>query len=91
MVPTTVKELQRFLGFANFYGPFIRDFSTIAAPLMSMLKGGEVAYPGLRQPSTHFNNLRNVSPLLPYYTILIQNKNSLLRLMHLVQAKDTPF
>ncbi|KAL0165801.1 hypothetical protein M9458_037645 [Cirrhinus mrigala] len=36
--PTTVKELQRFLGFANFYRRFIRDYSTIASPLTSLLK-----------------------------------------------------
>ncbi len=39
--PTTVKELQRFLGFANFYRRFIRDFSTVAAPLTSMLRGNK--------------------------------------------------
>ncbi len=38
--PTTVKELQR-LGFANFYRRLIRDFSTIAAPLTSMLRGNK--------------------------------------------------
>ncbi len=36
--PLTVKELQRFLGFANFYQRFIRDFSKIAAPLTAMTK-----------------------------------------------------
>ncbi|KAK3567221.1 hypothetical protein QTP86_014214 [Hemibagrus guttatus] len=30
--PTTVKELQQFLGFANIYGQFIRNYSTIAGP-----------------------------------------------------------
>ncbi len=38
--PKTVKELQRFLGFANFYRRFIRNFSTVAAPLTSLLRGG---------------------------------------------------
>ncbi|KAL1252237.1 hypothetical protein QQF64_020033 [Cirrhinus molitorella] len=36
--PTTLKELQRFLGFANFYRRFIRQFSTVAAPLTAMVK-----------------------------------------------------
>ncbi len=38
--PTTLKELQRFLGFVNFYRRFIRNFNTIAAPMMSMIKVG---------------------------------------------------
>ncbi|KAK3539534.1 hypothetical protein QTP70_010070 [Hemibagrus guttatus] len=37
--PTTVKELQRFLGFANFYQRFIRGYSSIVSPLTSLLKG----------------------------------------------------
>ncbi|KAI2645676.1 Transposon Tf2-6 polyprotein [Labeo rohita] len=36
--PKTLKELQRFLGFANFYRRFIRGFSTVAAPLTAMTK-----------------------------------------------------
>lgn len=38
--PSTLKELQRFLGFANFYRRFIRNFSTVVAPLTSMVKKG---------------------------------------------------
>ncbi|KAL0171626.1 hypothetical protein M9458_031161, partial [Cirrhinus mrigala] len=37
--PRTVKELQKFLGFANFYRRFIEGFSILANPLTSMLKG----------------------------------------------------
>ncbi|KAK5927636.1 hypothetical protein CgunFtcFv8_012771 [Champsocephalus gunnari] len=34
--PTTRKQLQRFLGFANFYRRFIRDYSRAAAPLTKL-------------------------------------------------------
>jgi len=35
-VPVTRKELQRFLGFANFYRRFIRNYSSVATPLTSL-------------------------------------------------------
>ncbi len=38
--PTTVKEVQRFIGFANFYRRFIKNFSSVAAPLTALTKGG---------------------------------------------------
>jgi hypothetical protein len=33
-----VKEVQSFLGFANFYRQFIKDYSKIAAPLTNLTK-----------------------------------------------------
>ena len=36
--PKSVRDIQVFLGFANFYRRFIEGFSKIAAPLISMLK-----------------------------------------------------
>ncbi len=39
-LPFNIKELQRFLGFANFYRRFIRGFSSITAPLTDMTKKG---------------------------------------------------
>ena len=36
--PTSVRDIQVFIGFANFYQRFIRGFSRIAIPLTSMLK-----------------------------------------------------
>ncbi|KAK3517825.1 hypothetical protein QTP70_018984 [Hemibagrus guttatus] len=37
--PSTVWELQHFLGFANFYRWFIRNYSSVAGPLTSLLRG----------------------------------------------------
>ena len=36
--PKSVRDIQVFLGFANFYRRFIQGFNRIAAPLTSMLK-----------------------------------------------------
>ncbi|XP_062843452.1 interferon-induced very large GTPase 1-like [Trichomycterus rosablanca] len=36
--PSSIKEVQRFLGFANFYRRFIRGFSFIAAPISALTK-----------------------------------------------------
>ncbi|SGY15941.1 BQ5605_C012g06708 [Microbotryum silenes-dioicae] len=40
--PTTLKELQQFLGFANFYRCFIQGYSCIISPLTRLLKKGAV-------------------------------------------------
>ncbi|KAL0151373.1 hypothetical protein M9458_053367 [Cirrhinus mrigala] len=36
--PLTLTVVQRFLGFSNFYRHFIKDYSTITAPLTSLLR-----------------------------------------------------
>ena len=36
--PKLLKDIQAFLGFANFYRRFIQSFSKIVRPLISMLK-----------------------------------------------------
>ena len=47
--PKSVRDIQVFLRFANFYGRFIQDFSRIAALLISILKTtgstGSAAHP----------------------------------------------
>ena len=40
-MPETHKDIQIFLGFANFYRRFIHRFAKIAQPLSSLLKGGK--------------------------------------------------
>ena len=40
--PTTVKEVQSFLGFTNFYRQFIKDYSKIATLLTNLTKKDQV-------------------------------------------------
>ena len=37
--PTTLKELRGFLGLANYYSGYIKDYAELANPLMQLLKG----------------------------------------------------
>ena len=41
--PSTVKMIQRFLGFCNYYRRFIRNFAVISAPLVKVTAGGKKA------------------------------------------------
>lgn len=36
-VPDSRKQLQQFLGFANFYHPFLQNYSSVAAPLTVLI------------------------------------------------------
>ncbi len=37
-VPTSVNEVQQFLGLSNYYRRFVKDFATIAAPITDLTK-----------------------------------------------------
>jgi hypothetical protein len=39
--PKTVKDIQKFLGFCNFYRRFVKDYSELAQPLFDLTKKGE--------------------------------------------------
>ena len=40
-VPRKVKDVQEFLGFANFYRQFIQEFAQIAVPLTALTRKDE--------------------------------------------------
>ncbi len=69
-IPQSVKELQRFLGFAHFYRRFIKDFSLHT--LMSMLWGkpkslswNTNAHEAFKKLKTAFSTAPNPSPSRP--------------------------
>ncbi len=61
MIPQSIKELQRFLGFAHFYRCFIKDFSLHTAYWNYFLPWDKYAQNSLRQ---------NTSGLTPFQCIL---------------------
>ncbi|XP_049339640.1 uncharacterized protein LOC125804612 [Astyanax mexicanus] len=67
--PRSVKELQRFLGFANFYRRFIRNYSSVAAPLTNLLKRNARKLIWSEEASNAFSSLKEVftsAPLLKH-------------------------
>jgi hypothetical protein len=70
-ISAILTQLQSFLGLAGFYRRFVRDFSTIAAPLNDLTKNGVSFYWGAAQEYS-FNTLIDKlthAPLLqlPYF------------------------
>lgn len=64
-VPTCIKEIQSFLGFANYYRRFVKDFASIAAPLTEATK--VFVWHAAQQKA--FNELKSrliTSPILSY-------------------------
>jgi hypothetical protein len=57
-VTTTVKEVQQFLWFANYYRRFIRGFGQVAAPITSLLKGDPVWLQWSAEAERAFGQLR---------------------------------
>jgi hypothetical protein len=39
--PKTIKDIQKFLGFCNFYRQFVQDYSKLARPLFDLTRKGE--------------------------------------------------
>ncbi|KAK3561610.1 hypothetical protein QTP86_010683 [Hemibagrus guttatus] len=64
-VPTTVRELQHFLGFANFYRRFIRNYSLVAGPLTSLLRGKPKKLTWTDQARMAFQQLKNCFTMAP--------------------------
>ncbi|KAF8754651.1 hypothetical protein RHS01_05817 [Rhizoctonia solani] len=74
--PTKVKEVQSFLGFANFLRRFVANFSHMARPLHNLVKKDvpwkwdtreQEAFQGLKDAITNAPVLCHVDPTKPYF------------------------
>ena len=74
--PQSIKEIQVFIGFANFYRRFIRNFSAIAGPLISMLKTGS----GFRPSKSIKKNTKTLFQSNPTSFLTPEAKKSFQRL-----------
>lgn len=67
--PTTVKGVQSFLGFCNFYRRFIRDYGIIARPLVHLTKAS-VKFTWTQACQYSFQKLKSMlvsAPILQHY------------------------
>ncbi|QRW23181.1 Retrotransposable element Tf2 protein [Rhizoctonia solani] len=74
--PTKVKEVQSFLGFANFLRQFVANFSHMARPLHNLVKKDtawnwgpkeQEAFQGLKDAITNAPVLCHANPAKPYF------------------------
>jgi hypothetical protein len=65
-----IKDVQSFLGFANFYRRFIHNFSGIVKPLTDTLKGGGSNFKWTRECGIAFRRLKQMftsAPILRHF------------------------
>ncbi|CAI5467291.1 unnamed protein product [Closterium sp. Yama58-4] len=78
VAPTSVKELQSFLGFANYYRRFVQGYASIASPLTDLLRKGveyvwgpaqQQAFEQMKQSLTSSPTLSYPDPTRPYVVV----------------------
>jgi len=63
--PRSVKEVEIFIGFANFYRRFIKDFSKVCKPITGTLKGNPQDFHWGREQEEVFEELKMMFTMAP--------------------------
>jgi hypothetical protein len=69
-VPKSLRDVQCFLGFANFYQRFIKDVSRVCRPLTESTKGDEKGWHWTPKIEKSFEGLKEqftTASILPYF------------------------
>jgi len=81
--PASVKDIQIFIGFTNFYRRFIKNFSAICTPITNLLKGDPKNVSWGKEPHEAFEDLKrrfSSAPILchfdPYLNTVVQTDAS---------------
>ncbi len=67
--PDSLKQVQRFLGFANFYRRFIRGFSSIAEPLTALTRRSGTPFQWTEKANQAFKRLKQLFTSTPILTL----------------------
>ena len=81
-IPHTFREVQVFLGFANFYRRFITSYSKVAAPITELLKGSTKGkklgtFEWTKEAQEAFEKLKELftsAPMLVHYNPSLRNR-----------------
>jgi hypothetical protein len=72
-LPRMVKEVQKFLGFCNFYRRFVKDYSHIARPLFNLTKN-KTPWNWTTECNMAFETLRHTMIMSPVLMLLDHEK-----------------
>ena len=72
-IPKNIKEVQKFLGLANYYRRFIKDFAKIAVPLHVLVRK-EQKWKWEKEQEEAFGRLKEVFTTKPILAILDINR-----------------
>ncbi len=67
--PDSLKQVLRFLGFANFYRRFIQGFSSIADPLTALTRRSSTPFQWTKKANQAFKRLQKLFTSTPILTL----------------------
>jgi hypothetical protein len=74
-MPKNLKDIQRFLGFANFYHRFIKSFSGVAQPITDLTRNKGLNFHWRPMQTVAFQQLKDAftsTPILKHFDMALE-------------------